>query len=255
MVNEIERRLIDGSTSHGTQSQQESKRYTPLSYYRKETGVALAFAQMRHYKQLTLKSASSVNVGFVGLGAGTLAAYGKKGDNFTFYELNPAVIEAATSYFTYLDDSAAEINLLLGDARVSLTQETVGEARPLFDLLVVDAFSGDSIPQHLLTQEAIALYLKNMSDYGVIVIHVSNSHLNLLPLMRGLAADQQMAIRYFHTSAEQAHEHDTQWVWLSRNEQLMSDVLVRAYQSDWPDDEANKVLWTDAHSSLMSVLK
>ena len=253
--NEVERRLIDGSTSHGTQSQQESKRYTPLSYYRKETGVALAFAQMRHYKQLTLKSASSVNVGFVGLGAGTLAAYGKKGDNFTFYELNPAVIEAATSYFTYLDDSAAEINLLLGDARVSLTQETVGEARPLFDLLVVDAFSGDSIPQHLLTQEAIALYLKNMSDYGVIVIHVSNSHLNLLPLMRGLAADKQMAIRYFHTSAQQAHEHDTQWVWLSKNEQLMNEILVRAYQSEWPDDEANKVLWTDSHSSLMSVLK
>ena len=253
--NEVERRLIDGSTSHGTQSQQESKRYTPLSYYRKETGVALAFAQMRHYKQLTLKSSSSVNVGFVGLGAGTLAAYGKKGDNFTFYELNPAVIETATSYFTYLDDSAADINLLLGDARVSLTQERVGEARPLFDLLVVDAFSGDSIPQHLLTQEAIALYLKNMSDYGVIVIHVSNSHLNLLPLMRGLAVDQQMAIRYFHTSAEQAHEHDTQWVWLSKNEQLMNDILVRAYQSEWPDDEDNKVLWTDAHSSLMSVLK
>ncbi len=252
---EIERRLIDGTTSHGTQSQQADKRYMPLSYYRKGTGVALSFSQMRLYKKQTLKQSSTINAGFVGLGAGTLAAYGKKGDNFTFYELNPAVVEAAENYFTYLDDSQASIRLVLGDARVSLSQGGSNDSDNLFDLLIVDAFSGDSIPQHLLTTEAISLYLQSLTKDGVIVIHVSNSHLNLLPLMRGLAKEKQMAISYFHTRAEKNQEHDTQWVWLSRNQQLLDSVLVKAYQSDWPDNSNNAVLWTDASSSLISVLK
>ncbi|MEW6993596.1 spermidine synthase [Colwelliaceae bacterium MEBiC 14330] len=252
---EKERRLIDGTTSHGTQSLQADKRHIPLSYYRKGTGVALSFSQMRRYKTQTLPQASTLNVGFVGLGAGTLAAYGQQGDHFTFYELNPAVIKAAENYFTYLGDSPAAIRLELGDARVSLAQEQSSNTNNLFDLLIVDAFSGDSIPQHLLTSEALSLYLENLTKEGIIVIHVSNSHLNLLPLMRGLAKEKQMAIRYFHTRAEQSEQHDTQWVWLSQNKQLLNSSLVKAYQSDWPDDSHKQVLWTDAHSSLISVLK
>lgn len=252
---QTERRLIDGTTSHGTQSLQVDKRYLPLSYYRQGTGVALSFSQMRLYKKQTLKQTSAINVGLVGLGAGTLAAYGKKGDHFTFYELNPAVINAAENYFTYLDDSQATIKLQLGDARVSLSQTPNNDPDSLFDLLVVDAFSGDSIPQHLLTTEAISLYLKSLTKDGVIVIHVSNSHLNLLPLMRGLAKDNNLAISYFHTRAEQSEEHDTQWVWLSRSGKILDSAFVKAYRSDWPDNSNTEVLWTDVSSSLLSVLK
>ena len=252
---QTERRLIDGTTSHGTQSLQVDKRYVPLSYYRQGTGVALSFSQMRLYKKQTLKQTSAINVGLVGLGAGTLAAYGKKGDHFTFYELNPAVINAAENYFTYLDDSQATIKLRLGDARVSLSQTLNNDPDSLFDLLVVDAFSGDSIPQHLLTTEAISLYLQSLTKDGMIVIHVSNSHLNLLPLMRGLAKGKNLAISYFHTRAEQSEEHDTQWVWLSRNGKILDSALVKAYQSDWPDNSNTEVLWTDASSSILSVLK
>ncbi len=249
-----ERRLVDGTTSHGTQSLAANLRFTPLSYYRKESGIGLAFAQLRMNKRQNAQEAA-LNVGFIGLGAGTLAAYGKAGDHFTFYELNPAVISAARQYFTYLNDSSATIDISLGDARVSLTQTLDNNKRGDFDLLVVDAFSGDSIPQHLLTQEAISLYIEHLSSQGVIALHVSNSHLNLLPLMRGLAQHHNLAIRYFHTRAKQAHEHDTQWVWLSKDQALLNATTVKAYQSDWPDNEANKVLWTDAYSSLLSALK
>ncbi len=249
-----ERRLVDGTTSHGTQSLVANLRFTPLSYYRKESGIGLAFAQLRMNKRQNAQEAA-LNVGFIGLGAGTLAAYGKAGDHFTFYELNPAVISAARQYFTYLNDSSATIDISLGDARVSLTQTLDNNKRGDFDLLVVDAFSGDSIPQHLLTQEAISLYIEHLGSQGVIALHVSNSHLNLLPLMRGLAQHHNLAIRYFHTRAKQAHEHDTQWVWLSKDQALLNATTVKAYQSDWPDNEANKVLWTDAYSSLLSALK
>jgi hypothetical protein len=97
--------------------------------------------------------------------------------------------------------------------------------------------------------------LKSLTKDGVIVIHVSNSHLNLLPLMRGLAKDNNLAISYFHTRAEQSEEHDTQWVWLSRSGKILDSAFVKAYRSDWPDNSNTEVLWTDVSSSLLSVLK
>ncbi|GAA5140162.1 spermidine synthase [Thalassotalea piscium] len=261
---EVERRLIDGTTSHGTQSLTPENRYVPLSYYRDKTGIAIAFSQLRLFKQVESTLPSQLNVGLIGLGAGTLAAYGKTGDNFQFFELNPAVISSAQEYFTYLKDSPANIDIIQGDARVSLKNMLAKQNKShndfkagieRFDLLVVDAFSGDSIPQHLLTLESVNLYFEHLNDFGVLAVHVSNSHLNLLPLMRGLANKQGSTIRYFHSAADKSHQHDTQWVLLSRNEKLMEQTLIKAYQSTWPDDVEYEVLWTDNNSSLLSVLK
>ncbi|MFT5294861.1 MAG: hypothetical protein ACI9YH_000871, partial [Colwellia sp.] len=158
--NKVQRRLIDGTTSHGTQSLEVGEKRLPLSYYRKTTGVALVLEQLRK-QRLKEDISKNLNAGFVGLGAGTLAAYGNKNDDYVFYELNPAVITAAKTYFSYLDDSSANIDLVLGDGRVSLQRQLDNAGSKQFDTLVIDAFSGDSIPQHLLTQEALILYFKH----------------------------------------------------------------------------------------------
>jgi len=245
--NKKERRLIDGTTSHGTQSLAPNEQQTPLSYYRENTGIALALQN--------LSRANNIHAGFIGLGAGTLAAYGNSGDRYRFYELNPAVSDAAHHYFSYLSDSKAEIELVLGDGRVSLAKETDKGINHQFDILVIDAFSGDSIPQHLLTTEAVELYWQQLKDDGVLAIHISNSHLNLAPLMRGLAANSGKEIRYFNTKAKQSNEHETEWVWMTNNQGLLNSGLTKIYASSWKGNAAEKLLWTDNYSNLFSVLK
>ena len=242
-----ERRLIDGTTSHGTQSLIPERENIPLSYYREQTGVAIAFSQLR--KQ------GAIRAGFIGLGAGTLAAYGKDNDYFKFYELNPAVINAAQTYFTYLSKSKATIDIVAGDGRVSLTNELNHGQPQAFDILVVDAFSGDSIPQHLLTKEAIALYFQHLNKDGIIAVHISNSHLNLTGLLKGLAQESDSYWQYFFTQGQNKYQHDTQWVWLTKQTQHLNSSVVKAYQSNHLIAEEPLVLWTDNFSHLISVLK
>ncbi len=275
---QIERRLIDGTTSHGTQSLQANNRSKPLSYYREGTGVALAITQLRQAKQKdTLLAAQlsahsgnlnspdnkeqqnsllnhGLNVGLIGLGAGTLAAYGEPGDSFTFYELNPAVIKVAKEYFSYLEDSQAKVEIIQGDARVSIAKQSMNHTFNDYDLLVLDAFSGDSIPQHLLTTQAIELYLKQLSPDGAIVVHVSNSHLDLLGLMAGLAKYFNLGRQYYHTKAETENGHDSQWVLLTHNKMLIKNPTLNGLKSPWPNTKKTLV-WTDEYSSLLSVLK
>ncbi|MEW6991460.1 spermidine synthase [Colwelliaceae bacterium 6441] len=246
-----ERRLIDGTTSHGTQSLTSELAHIPMSYYRENTGVAIAIEQV---SQLKLLEQQSLTVGFIGLGAGTLAAYGKKGDQYRFYELNPAVVDAAKNYFSYLNNSLADVDIILGDGRVSLAKELKANAKGEFDVLVIDAFSGDSIPQHLLTVEAMNLYWQHLSENGVIAIHISNTHLNLLPLMRGLATETNKALRYFKTKAESENGHDTQWVWLTNNQALLNNPQTKIYQTGLSNNKKT-VVWTDDFSHLLSVLK
>jgi hypothetical protein len=255
--NKIQRRLIDGTTSHGTQSLEKGEGSLPLSYYRKNTGVALVLQQLRKQRQKEGIN-KNINAGFVGLGAGTLATYGHKGDNYVFYELNPAVITAAKTYFSYLKDSAAKIQLVLGDGRVSLKREFDNTGSQQFDALVIDAFSGDSIPQHLLTQEALSLYFNHLKDDGVLAIHISNSHLDLTHLVRGLANVLDKDIIYVETAADTNNEHNVQWVLLTNNQLFSSDTRIKFYRSRWPTEsvgEQKNIIWTDEHSDLLSVLK
>ncbi|MFB0999051.1 MAG: fused MFS/spermidine synthase, partial [Colwellia sp.] len=233
--NKVQRRLIDGTTSHGTQSLEVGEKRLPLSYYRKTTGVALVLEQLRK-QRLKEDISKNLNAGFVGLGAGTLAAYGNKNDDYVFYELNPAVITAAKTYFSYLDDSSANIDLVLGDGRVSLQHQLDNAGSKQFDTLVIDAFSGDSIPQHLLTQEALILYFKHLKGDGVLAIHISNSHLDLTHLVRGLAHVLNKEIIYIETDADKDNEHNVQWVLLTDNQVFLTDARVKAYRSRWPMD-------------------
>ena len=247
----LERRLIDGTTSHGTQSLSNDQAQIPMSYYRKNTGVALA---LEHLFLTPTK-----NVGLIGLGAGTLATYGNRGDNYTFYELNPNVERMARKYFSYIEASKANVNVVIGDARVTLNNELEKKVNNSFDVLVVDAFSGDSVPAHLLTQEAFSLYKAHMKDQAILAIHVSNSHLDLTPLVKGLAKSSGYQALYFKTKASEKEVTQTEWVIVTNNKAFLRNAKVKRLQSNWPKNTNNipkaDVVWTDDYSNLLSVLK
>lgn len=142
----------------------------PTTYYGESSGIGITLNYFN--KRLPV-----VRVGVIGLGAGTIASYGRTGDQYRFYEINPAVQGIAHSYFSFLRDSHAAVNLVSGDARLSLERE----APQRFDVLAIDAFSGDSIPMHLLTREAFREYIRHMAPGGVLAVHASNQYLNLAP--------------------------------------------------------------------------
>lgn len=249
----IERRLIDGTTSHGTQSLMPELENQPLSYYRKDTGAAILL-------NLDSNNNNGKRVAFIGMGAGALAAYGTEKDDYTFFELNPAVINAAEKYFTFTKNSKADINIVQGDARVSLQKELFTKLRnpnnqeKRYNAFILDAFSGDSIPQHLLTIEAFNLYWQLLDRRGVIAVHISNSHLNLKPVMAALAEHYGVQLRYFKTKAKLAHEHDTEWVWLTKNKVILDESYVRIFGKKFGIDQPH-ILWTDQKSDLLSILK
>ncbi|PHS16360.1 MAG: hypothetical protein COA86_12025 [Kangiella sp.] len=243
---EIERRLIDGTTSHGTQSLQPNKKQIARSYYRANTGVAFALEQLGRKKQ--------INAGIIGLGAGTLAVYGRTGDNFTFYELNPNVARIANSHFTYLAQSKANIEIVLGDGRMSLANELSTKGSRQYQLLVIDAFAGGSIPVHLLTKEAFSLYWKHLALDGILAVHISNSHLELSPLVGGLAKYFDKEAFYVKTVAEYQGHHDVEWVLLASKTTSLNSDFYR-FVGEWPRTDADTILWTDSYSNLLSVLR
>lgn len=180
------RRLMNGAISHGQQALALRKRGQPVSYYGPDTGAGVV---------MTAPRPGPRRVGVIGLGAGTLAAYGRAGDTIRFYEINPLVIEAARAHFSFLADSAATIEVAQGDARLLLQRELdSGDSRD-FDVIVVDAFSGDAIPVHLMTREALGIYRRHLRPDGIIAFHVSNRYLDLAPVVKRLADDAGMQAR------------------------------------------------------------
>lgn len=242
-----ERRLIDGTTSHGTQALDENLKRIPKSYYRENTGVAIA---LQYYAPF-----SAMKVGLIGLGAGTLAAYGRANDDYYFYELNPAVNDFANKYFSYIYDSRAYVEVAIGDGRLLLQEAYKKDGSLNFDVLVLDAFSGDSIPAHLLTKQAMQLYWQHLKLNGVLAIHISNSHLNLKPLIRGLAEQINIPAYYFKTPASDDDPNMAEWVLITKNESLLKKYAVKQLITPWPIDSESFVTWTDDYSNLLSVIK
>lgn len=243
----LERRLIDGTTSHGTQLLAAEATGTPVSYYRRGTGVALA---LEH-----LPASGNMQVGIIGLGAGTLAAYGRPGDSYRFYELNPQVKAFANNQFSYLSDSDADIDIVLGDARVSMARKLAEEGGDNYDLVVVDAFSSGAIPAHLLTKEAFELYWNHLKPAGALAVHISNSHLNLSPLVREIALSMNKSARYFKVLANEYDVNDAEWVVIADDEEFFKHPEVAQQVVSWPETTRSTTIWTDDYSNLLSVLK
>jgi spermidine synthase len=187
-------------------------------------------------------------IGVIGLGAGTLAAYGRGGDVMRFYEINPQVIEIAQHEFTFLRDSAARVEVALGDARLSLARESPQH----FDVLVIDAFTGDAIPVHLLTVEALDMYLRHLQPNGIIAFHVSNLYLNLVPVVRRLAQARQLATCLVESDREDNFNTSSSWVLVSRQPKTLAVREIAAVAQAVPVNATR--LWTDDFSDLLPFL-
>jgi hypothetical protein len=238
------RTLTNGNVEHGTQIfGSDQLRRTPTSYYAKDSGVGMAL-------RLCCQGRTR-NIGVIGLGAGTLAAYGQRGDRIRFYEINPAVEPIARNVFTYIRDSGAQTSIVSGDARTSLAHEKSQG----FDVLVIDAFSGDAIPLHLLTKQAIALYRNHLAPGGILAFHISNRHVDLeAPISLLAKAAGMKAVCIATIANDQRDEFTATWILLSENEDFFAQPEV-ARRARPPIEKPGMQPWTDDFSSLLPVLQ
>ena len=241
------RRMEHGGVEHGAQYLDRQKRVQPISYYGPTSGAALTIAAMRKQRQAPLK------IGVVGLGAGALAAYGETGGAMRFYELNPQVIELAKSQFTYLADGKAAIEIAPGDARLVLEAEPAQN----FDVLAVDAFSGDAIPIHLLTREALAIYRRHLKPGGALLFHISNKFVDLEPALARLAQDAGVQARVVSDSPDDPDEKsplsDSDWVIFSEDGSLFNAAdMQRAEELEDPQEGP---AWTDDFNTILSAIR
>jgi SAM-dependent methyltransferase len=238
-----ERILTHGTIVHGRQFLAPERRAWPTSYYGRDSGVGLAIAQQG--------KRGPVRVGVVGLGAGTLASYGRAGDAYRFYDINPRVVELARTEFSFLGDSKARVDTVLGDARLSLEREP-GQN---FDVLALDAFSSDSIPVHLLTSEAFAVYLRHLRPDGILAVHVSNRYIDLVPVLEQAARHHSLEARLVESDDdEDAGTYRADWVLLSPSAKAFAEppLADSAHELD-PKTEVS--LWTDDYSNVFRLLK
>lgn len=238
--NTARRQLTHGTIQHGEQWLSPDKAGDPISYYGRESGVGLAVAS---------KEDAPRKIGVIGLGAGTLAAYGEPGDTIKFYEINPQVIAIARSEFTYLSDSKATVDVALGDARLVLEREPAQG----FDVLAVDAFSSDAIPVHLLTRQAFEVYLRHMKPDGIIAVHITNRYLDLGPVVKDIAD----ALGLFAVQVADAAEGEiasTDWVLVARSAETLGREPIEGAGVDIPSDPTRR-LWTDDYNNLFKALK
>jgi hypothetical protein len=190
-------------------------------------------------------------VGVIGLGAGTLAAYGNTGDYFHFYEINPDIVRIANSNFTYLRDTPARNEITLGDARLSLEQEPPQN----FDVLAVDAFSGDAIPVHLLTKEAMTVYLRHLKPNGILAIHTSNTYLTLDPVVKQLADAFGYPAKLVENQSDEGHCISvSKWMLVTRDSKFLDSPMVQKDELAIPMP-AGLRLWTDNYNNLFRILK
>jgi hypothetical protein len=236
------RAMIHGATVHGRQYQSADKRRLPIAYYGPQSGVG----QTLH----RLQKDGPIRVGAVGLGVGTLAAYARPGDQFTFYELNADVERLARKHFTFLSDSQGETKVVLGDARLSLE----GEAPQELHALVLDAFTGDAPPAHLLTEEAFQRHLR---PDGVVAFHITNRRVDLMPVVQGLADRFGFAVvRIFTPWDGDKLLFRSDWVMLTKNRELVASVPSLPPP---PEPVGSKprvpVLWTDHYNNLFALLR
>jgi MFS family permease/SAM-dependent methyltransferase len=239
------RRLVHGAIMHGEQYLHEKLRTTLTTYYHSESGIGAAIRSVGE---------RAARVGVIGLGTGTIAAYGRPGDVYRFYEIDARVIEVAMREFTYLRDSKAKIELALGDARLTLEREP----QRRFDVLAVDAFSSDAIPVHLITREALGVYLKHLAPDGIVAFHVSNRFLNLIPVVARLAWENDahaVLVRDDPDEEEDAKRSRTDWVLVSRDAAALKRAEIVERNPEEIDDKTAWRTWTDDYSNLIQILK
>ena len=261
------RTLVNGRTLHGFQYTRPDLQMRITTYYSEGSGIGLAIA--RHPKRL---AGQTIAIGVVGLGVGTLAAWGEPGDRITFYEINPECVDIAKTKFTYLTESPAEKQIILGDARIQMEKQireqpasTKAEGQNndssppgLYDVLAIDAFSSDAIPRHLLTAESFQIYRKLLKPDGILAVHVSNLHLDLRPVTLSLAEGEKWPARVVEDSPDESTapgrwQSSSTWIVITNNQEFWDDSEISDRAYEW--DNPWRLPWTDDFGSLVQILR
>jgi SAM-dependent methyltransferase len=241
--NQRVRELSHGTITHGIQFVSPNLRRLPTTYYAHSSGIGLTWR--------VLARTGPLKIGVIGLGTGTLAAYGRVGDEFRFYEINPLIVQIARQQFSYLSDCPAHVDVVLGDARLSLAREPSQQ----FDILVIDAFSGDAIPVHLLTREAFSIYWRHLKPGGVLAVHVSNHYLDLSPVVLLNAKEFRKQVRQVDDDDDDAQQvFASSYDLVTSRPNFFSDPLFRG-QLIHINVPSGLREWTDDYSNLWQVLK
>jgi SAM-dependent methyltransferase len=237
--------LYHGMIEHGAQYVDPPRSAEPTTYYARKSGAGLA---------LDFFGQPSRHIGVVGLGTGTIAAYARRGDVLRYYEINPLIVKIANDEFSYLENSqknGVDMAIRMGDARLSLAADESEK----FDVLIIDAFSGDAIPVHLLTREAVALYLKRLKPDGILAIHTSNTYLDLNPVVKLLADDAGCESRLISNNDDTRKLIDaSDWMLLTRNQDFLLKLDETTLQ-DSVEVPPNLRVWTDDYNNLFQILR
>jgi hypothetical protein len=240
--------LVDGTTIHGFQLLEETARDTPTSYYGANTGIATVMENIE-------RTGAGLRVGVVGLGTGTLAAYGEPADELRFYELNPAVVDAAKRYFSFLQDSPASVDIVLGDGRISMERELRQSGSRQYDVLVIDAFNSDAIPVHLLTLEALELYWSHLKPGGVLALHLTNNYVDLVPVASNLGDRMGKEVLLVTTPKDVGVSSAADWVLLLEDAGGVAGRMTGDASASELTLPGVERVWTDDYSNLLGSLR
>jgi predicted O-methyltransferase YrrM len=237
------RRLVHGTINHGEQLMREEHRRRPNTYFCPESGIGRGMAA---------QEGAPRRIGILGLGCGTLAAYGRQGDTLRIYEINPQVLEIANRDFTFTRDTRAHVEYALGDGRLKL------EAEPdqHFDMLVMDAFSGDSVPVHLITREAFATYFRHLKPTGILAVNISNTYLNLEPVMERAASAFGKTALVYHYKPDDDDPicFSCSWTLIMDPATVDSHPALKRNAKVLKPERPFRI-WTDEFSNMFSILK
>ncbi|MEI7845005.1 MAG: fused MFS/spermidine synthase [Chloroflexota bacterium] len=244
-------KMVHGITVHGVQFIDPALKNIPTAYFSQKSGVGLAILNHPQHGK-------GMNVGVVGMGIGVLAAYSQPGDAYRLYEINPVAIRLAKGeggYFSFLQDSPAKIVVIPGDGRISLEQELQTTGSNQFDILILDAFSSDSVPVHLIDKESFEIYLNHLKSDGILAMNVTNNYLDLRPVAWQLAQFYGLKMVYITKPGDGLSSYASQWILMSRNPSILDIPAIKSQVSGLEDFNKNLPLWTDNYSNLFQVLK
>jgi SAM-dependent methyltransferase len=239
------RRLVHGTILHGEQYQAPWAKHFATTYYTANSGIGRAI-------DLKENESEAIRVGMIGLGVGTIATYGRRGDVFRFYEIDPQVPVIARTYFSFLTDSEAKIDVVLGDARLSIERE----APQNYDVLAVDAFSGDAIPAHLITREAVQLFRRHLAAGGILAYHVSNRYLDLAPVLANIADSEKLSTLQIDDYKDGVDgnpiKNPSVWVLLAEKPESLAPLAGAGKQ---PAAKPEWRIWSDDYHNLFQVIR
>jgi SAM-dependent methyltransferase len=237
------RKLVHGVINHGEQMLREEYRHMPVTYFCPGSGIGRVMQALEGHPR---------KIGILGLGCGTLAAYGRPGDTLRIYEINPLVLDIARNEFTYLNDTPAKVEVATGDGRLVLESEPDQQ----FDLLVMDAFSGDSVPVHLITREAFQMYFRHLKPGGILAVNISNKYLNLEPVMeRASNAFGKVGMVYhWEPGGDEPFCFSCSWTLIMNRDVIDAHPELRPGAKELRPGRPFR-MWTDDFSNMLSILK